>query len=207
MITIFEYIKRLIIFFKKIHVVGTDNRINILSKKKKNFKIKILGNNNIVDIGKDCLLSNTKIIIDGSNNKIVIENNVRFWGPCKIYLYGNSILHIKSNTGVRGVEFNLNNANIIVGEQCMFGYGILLRNHDSHKVIDLKNNIITNHPKDIILGKHIWIAQNVTILKGSSIGDNSIIGLGSVVTKGCSSGSILAGNPAKVVKENISWEY
>lgn len=105
------------------------------------------------------------------------------------------------------MEFNLNGANIEVGELCMFSYGITLRNHDSHRIINPIDGSVINSPKDIVLGKHVWVAQNATILKGCHIGDNSVIGFGAIVTKSCDSGSIMTGVPAKVVKENVNWDY
>ena len=178
----------------------------IQSKVGKNFLLQSLGDNKI-SIGKNCMLSNTSIFISGDNNQLIVEDEVRFMGPCRIVMNGNSILHIKRNAGIRGVEFNLNGANIEVGELCMFSYGITLRNHDSHKIIDPKTQQILNPPKDIVLGSHVWVAQNATILKGCRIGSDSVIGFGSIVTKSCAPGSIMTGIPAKVVKENIIWDY
>lgn len=143
----------------------------------------------------------------GSDCTIIIEDSVRFMGPCKIIVGGKSTLIIRQNAGIRGVEFNLCGAKIDVGELCMFSYGIILRNHDSHKIISTETGSIINSPKDVILGKHVWVAQNATILKGCHIGDNSIIGLGPVVTKSCKERSIMAGCPAQVIKENINWDY
>ncbi len=94
-----------------------------------------------------------------------------------------------------------------IGALCMFSYGITLRNHDSHRIIDPSSGRVLNPPKDVILGRHVWIAQNATILKGCHIGDNSVIGFGSIVTKSCPPGSVMAGVPAKIVKEDINWDY
>ena len=143
----------------------------------------------------------------GNNNRLIIEDDVRFLGPCKIRIMGGGTLHIKRNAGVRGVEFNINEAKVFIGERCMFSYGITLRNHDSHRIINPIDGSVMNSPKDIVLGKHVWVAQNATILKGCHIGDNSVIGFGSIVTKSCDSGSIMTGVPAKVVEENINWDY
>jgi acetyltransferase-like isoleucine patch superfamily enzyme len=89
----------------------------------------------------------------------------------------------------------------------MFSYGIVLRNHDSHRIIDTSTDQVINQPKDIVLGNHVWIGQNATILKGANVGDNSVIGFGSVVTSSCEPGSVLAGVPAKVVRHNVNWDY
>lgn len=55
--------------------------------------------------------------------------------------------------------------------------------------------------KPVIVGKNVWIGNNVTILKGSVIGDNCIIGACSVVTGKCfAENTVLAGNPAKEIR-------
>lgn len=189
-----------------IRVVGVGNHVIVKSKKGNNFIVTIMGNNNILEIEESCLLTNTHIIITGNNNHLIMENSARFLGPSKVIMEGNSSIHFGKNCGIRGVEICAKDGIIEIGELTMTSYGIVIRNHDSHKVLDLEGNVL-NPAKDIKIGKHVWIAQNASILKGVQIGDNSIIGFGSVVTKGCSSGCILAGNPAKVVKENISWDY
>lgn len=202
-----SFVKRLRKALFPIHVKGDNNRYKCQSKIGPKFNIDVLGNNNSIEIGHNCLLTNTSIQVSGDNSKIVIEDEVRFMGPCQIIVGSGSTLIIRKNAGVRGVEFNLNGALIEVGELCMFSYGITLRNHDSHKIINPIDGSMLNPPKDIILGKHVWIAQNATVLKGCQIGDNSVIGFGAIVTKGCSAGSIMTGCPAKVVKENINWDY
>ena len=53
----------------------------------------------------------------------------------------------------------------------------------------------------IKIGNHVFIGQNVTVLKGVTIGDNVVIGSGAVVTKSFPDNVIIAGNPAKIIKE------
>ncbi len=50
------------------------------------------------------------------------------------------------------------------------------------------------------IGKNVWIGMNSTILKGVTIGDDSIVGAGSVVTMDIPADVVAAGNPARVVK-------
>ena len=64
-----------------------------------------------------------------------------------------------------------------------------------------------NYPKEITLGDHIWCAENVTILKGSRIPDECIIGSHAVVTGSkYNKHDIIAGNPAKIIKANANWK-
>lgn len=80
-----------------------------------------------------------------------------------------------------------------------------LMTSDGHPI--LKDGKIINNAKNITLGDKVWIADDVVILKGVEVGSSSVVGIGSVLTKSIPSNSIAVGNPAKVVKENITWEH
>jgi lipopolysaccharide O-acetyltransferase len=78
---------------------------------------------------------------------------------------------------------------------------VFITDHDhdfasyQHKPIDwpLKSD-------DVIIGKRVWIGENVSILKGVSLGEDSIVGANSVVTKSFPRGSVIVGAPAKLIK-------
>lgn len=174
---------------------------------KNNVIISVYGDNNSISIDKDCILTNVSIVLIGNNNSLSIGANTKISGPSRILLEGNSTLAISENCGIRTSEILLRDANISIGEKCMFAHGIKIRNHDSHKIYDKESQLVQNQPKDIHIGRHVWLGENCTILKGVKIGDDSIIATGAIVTKGCECGCILAGNPAKIIKENITWDY
>lgn len=82
-----------------------------------------------------------------------------------------------------------------------FGGGTIWANNCSfisanHSFKDLKKH---NKSSKIIIGENVWIGSQCVILPGIQIGDNSIIGAGSVVTKSIPTNSIAVGNPAKVI--------
>lgn len=55
--------------------------------------------------------------------------------------------------------------------------------------------------KPIVIGDNAWIGANVIILTGVTVGENAIIGAGSVVTKDVPANTVVAGNPARVLKK------
>ena len=184
-------------------VNGKNNTVAIKSKRH-DFRVRIDGNNNTIDIGEGSRLKNTRIQVYGDNNHIIAEDGSKFDGPCSITLEGNATLYIGRNSGIRGVTFVLKDANKTVGRNCMFSYDILVRNNDSHKVLDSEGNV-TNQAQDIVINDHVWLCERSSILKGVTIGADSIIAFGAVVTKDCPPNSIMAGNPARVVKQDINW--
>ncbi|GHV88631.1 hypothetical protein AGMMS50267_09910 [Spirochaetia bacterium] len=89
----------------------------------------------------------------------------------------------------------------------MLSYNINVLTSDAHLIFDKNTKEKINQNKDIIIGNHVWIGMNAMILKGVEIKDNSIIGAYSLVTKKfCNENIIVAGNPAKIIKENIEWQ-
>jgi len=88
-------------------------------------------------------------------------------------------------------------AEIIVGDNCMLANGVYLTDSDWH---DIYNRTVTGKPAAINLENNAWIGDSAIICKGVTIGENSIVGAGSIATSDVPPNSIAAGNPARVVK-------
>lgn len=197
------FIRKIYRRLRPIVIKGNNNMVSIKSKRH-GFYVRIHGDNNSIDIGENSRLKYTQITIMGDNNHIIAEDGSKLDGPCKITLEGNSTLYIGCNSGIRGVTFVAKDADIKVGRNCMFSYDVTVRNNDSHKVLDQDGNV-TNMAQDIVIGDHVWLCERSTILKGVTIGNDSVIAYGAIVTKDCPPNSIMAGNPARVVKQDINW--
>ena len=78
---------------KPIQITGQGNTIENLSKVGHRFLVKVFGNNNSIQIGKGCQLTHTDVNISGENNHLIIEDNVRFMGPCKIIMTGGNFAY------------------------------------------------------------------------------------------------------------------
>ncbi|MBL3645739.1 sugar O-acetyltransferase [Peribacillus frigoritolerans] len=92
----------------------------------------------------------------------------------------------------------LDMAEVRVGDNCMIGpnVGIYTAGHS----IEPKDRNKSGYGIPIIIGNDVWIGGSCIILAGVTIGDNSIVAAGSVVTKDVPANTIVAGNPAKILK-------
>jgi galactoside O-acetyltransferase len=91
---------------------------------------------------------------------------------------------------------------ILIDEDCLIGPGVVFRtaNHNYHD----RNTLIRlqgHSSADIIVEKDVWIGANAVILPGVTIGRGSVVGAGAVVTRNVESYSVVAGVPAKKIKE------
>ena len=104
-------------------------------------------------------------------------------------------IFVGENVGLADT-YILASAPVTIGNGCSFSYRNMLIT-STHDI----NEFSTIIAKPIKIGNNVWITTNVTVLSGVSIGDNSIIGAGSVVTKNIPKGVFAAGNPCKVIRE------
>lgn len=86
---------------------------------------------------------------------------------------------------------------ITIGDNCMFASGAYVTDSDWHGIYN-RASMGTGAP--VIIEENAWIGDQAIICKGVTVGKNSIIGAGAVVTRDVPSNAIAAGNPAKVVK-------
>lgn len=87
-----------------------------------------------------------------------------------------------------------------IGNHVFLHKGLTIMTHDwaSWVFLDKYNDFVPSHAK-VTIGNNVWFGEHVTVLKGVSIGDNCIIGAGSIVTKSIPKNSVAVGVPAKVV--------
>ena len=181
------------------------NKLEIFGKLRKN-RIKISGNNNILYVGKNTLLRDSNIFIKGNNNILYIGDNCVVNNTSIILDNEGAEIRIGNKTSIAKAQIvSLEPYNIEIGEDCMLSYDIEIRNTDSHKIYDKNTNKRINEGNGVSIGNHVWLGMRAIILKGVTIEDNSIVAGGSIVTKDVKVNTIVYGNPAKQIKENVYW--
>lgn len=133
----------------------------------------------------------------------VFGNNTVVWAPRSMQIGSDvslgSDVRIEAD-GVIGDHVLIANSSAIVG-----------RTDHEHSVVGIsirKSRWVGDHPDELscptVVGSDVWVGYGVVILSGVTIGDSSIIGAGSVVTKDVPPNSIAVGNPARVISNRYS---
>lgn len=204
-----SYLYRIMTFFSfKNRVRGRKrNIVRYSGAKLDGVIISIKGINNVIEIGEKTILRNCKITVWGSNETIIIGKNCVLENTELWTEDSDSYIKIQDYTTMGKTHLAaIEGKGITIGKDCMFSSGIVFQTGDSHSIVNLEDDRI-NPANDIVVGSHVWIGRNVLIEKGVIVPDNCIIGAGAIVThRFCEEGAIIAGVPAKVIKNNINWK-
>jgi len=121
----------------------------------------------------------------------------------------NSIVHVEGVFEMGDSYINshariLCGERITIGDGCAIAWNVELLDTDRHKLyVDGEQVKMT---KPIKIQDDVWIGHNVTVKKGVTIGEGAVVASDSVVTQDVAPRTLVAGTPAKVIKENVRWE-
>ena len=215
-------------------IIGEDNRIELVTGNFRNITFSIYGRENFIHIEDGGCLKNVRFFINGSNNRIFVgksdnihraeftingngctitlgDNNSFPSGPVAFCVSGDgSGIKIGNRNMFAWGGHNLTAEDgtiLSVGSECVFSNDVYVRTGDSHSIFDMTSGRKLNVAKDVHIGNRVWVAPCVRILKGASVKDDSVVGTNSVVTREFSEGNVvIAGTPAKIVREHIYWK-
>lgn len=149
-----------------------------------------------------CNRLKTKIEIQGS---LIFRGEAHIGNGSKIFVAKNAELVLGSDFKISANTSILCYRKIEFGKNIQFSWDCLVMDSDTHNIYDIGGNRC-NYDKPVVFGENIWIGCRCTILKGSNIPDNCVIGAGSLITgQELEEGTIIAGNPAKSIKKIGGW--
>lgn len=192
---------------KKIKGSGNTIHLETRSTNLKGVFFELVGHDNTIIIRNEARVSDVRIRMRGSRHKLIIQENCHIQGGSFWFEDDECQITIGRETTIEEAHIAVTEPKsaIAIGEDCMLAYDIEIKSGDSHTIIDLESNERVNYAKDVTIGNHVWVAAHVQILKGVSIGQDSVIGSGSVVTTDIPANCIAVGVPAHVARTGITW--
>jgi len=163
--------------------------------------------------GKSLKVRGLVILNISRKGKLVIGKNVRLnssnydyhlnmFSPVKFYIEGDAVVSIGDNSRLHGVCIHARSS-IKIGKNCLIAANTNIIDCNGHGLsMEAPENRInsTGETYDVEIEDNVWIGAGVMILPGVKIGSGSVVGAGSIVVKSMPSMSLIAGNPARVVK-------
>lgn len=152
--------------------------------------------------------------LSGNKKKILIGDDTHIRGELLVFKYGGQIeignwCYVGEGSKIWSGE------EIVIGNHVLISHNVNIIDSNSHELDaferaeNFKRIIQRGHPFEkgtiltapILIKDHAWISFNAIILKGVVIGEGAIVAAGSVVTEDVPAGTLVTGNPAKVIKK------
>lgn len=175
------------------------NAIVLKQKKIRMFGVKIgIGGSKAINSRRGLLYLNKK-----NNAKLFFSGDAKFSSGIVIF-NNHGCTYFGNNFSSNKNCFISSDSKIVFGDDVLLGWDINIRDSDGHKIY-YSNKKNTNN--DVIIGNHVWVCSYVDILKGTFIGNDCVVGYRSLVTGiKTEDNCLIAGSPAKCIKNNIKWE-
>jgi acetyltransferase-like isoleucine patch superfamily enzyme len=167
----------------------------------------VVGDNNSIKIGENTNVKNLFIYIRGDHHRIYIGSNC-YIGGGELWLEDHhGLIDVHESTTIENAHLAVTEpySRLEIGRDCMLAKHVEIRTGDSHSIVDANTGERINRAANVTLQRHVWVGAHAKILKGVTIGHNSVIGTASLVTNNIPPNSIAAGIPAKVLRSNIDW--
>ena len=143
---------------------------------------------------------NTEVVI-AEGGTIRLGRHVRAHRRSKLLAMDGGTLEIGSNTALgNGVSVNCMES-IVIGEGVQIGPDTKIYDHDHDYRAEGGLAAMKYKTASVEIGNNVWIGADVTVLPGVAIGDNTVIGAGSVVTRNIPSGVVAVGNPCRALRD------
>lgn len=135
--------------------------------------------------------------------RLRIEHSFMEYYGGEIWLYPHAELTVGSGYMNAGAQIRCKER-ITIGDNCAIARNVMIMDFDAHQITHA-DGTTNKESAPVTIGDSVWIGAGAIILKGVTIGDHAIIGAGAVVTKDVKANTVVAGNPARVIKENVRW--
>jgi acetyltransferase-like isoleucine patch superfamily enzyme len=158
-------------------------------------------------LGPRSMRCRSRLLVGGRRGTIVLGGSAGTIG-IKVNIGGEDNLFVQGAEGsANGLDCLLDGEGqrIVIGPGCMISSGVEIRTSDSHAILDIASATQVNGPEGVVIGAHVWLARDVTVMKGVTIGRGSAVGARSLVTADLPDFVLAAGVPARVLRQGVTW--
>ena len=144
----------------------------------------------------------TVIRVDGL---LRINEEIYIGKGCRFEIGEEGVLELQKGTNFTGLSTVVCRNRITFGERDLISWNTLFMDSDAHTIVGADGK--KNQSKSVTIDDHVWIGAKSTVLKGTYIGRDVVVAAGSIVHgKYKQTPCVIGGNPAVVIKNEITWD-
>jgi len=148
-------------------------------------------------------ISSSKLIVsDGASISHTGQNSADIGSGCLLNITGEFSI---GDSYIQEESYIICHNKVVVGDGCAISWNVTIMDSDIHQII--VDDDMSNKSAPIEIKDDVWVGHDVSIGKGVTIHEGSVIANDSVVVSDVPPHTLVAGNPAEVVREDVEWEY
>lgn len=185
------------------------NRIEYAGPPSEAVKFIFRGANNVARVHADAHVRSLQVDFNGNDGTFELGANPKRRGFAAQVRVGQDAT-VRLGDGISATAKVIISAvegvTVEIGEDTMFASGNQVRADDGHPIFDVRTGQRINVARSIRIGAHSWLGWGVIVLGGVEIGDGTVVGANSIVTRSLPNNVIAVGSPAEVIRKDIAWE-
>ena len=164
-------------------------------------------------LGKNCTITGKAIVNKNTRESVVIKDCASI--AASLFCASRGEISIGAHTWIGGNTIIRSAQKVTIGDYCLIADNVTIQDNNTHPLdCQQRRKYLEKGLRDwdidcwydseiapVAIANNVWIGMNSIILKGVSIGEGAVVGAGSVVTKDVAAYSVVAGNPAQVIKK------
>jgi len=137
------------------------------------------------------------------NARLTVHGNAEIFRGTSVLVSDNAHLEMGRKSYINFDSTVVCFDHITIGSDCAISWNTNMLDGNTHELVVDETPRPRTQP--VVIGDKVWIGTGATILSGVTIGDGAVVAAGSVVTADVPSRAVVAGNPARVVREKVTW--
>ena len=138
-----------------------------------------------------------------SNARLTVHGNAEIFHGTLVLVSDNAHLEMGHNSYINFNSTVVCYDHIIIGSDCAISWNTNMLDGNAHELV--VGEVARARAQPVVIGDKVWIGTGAIILSGVTVGDGAVVAAGSVVTADVPGQTVVAGNPARVVREQVTW--
>jgi len=185
------------------------NRVVFTGSPSKSMKFTFRGENNVAYIHPEAQAKKLLVDFNSDNGVFVLGANPRPRGfTAEVRVGQDSTVRIGDGVSATAMVIisAVEGTRVDIGDDVMFASQNQVRADDGHPIFDIHTGKRINEAHSVCIGNHTWVGFGSIVLSGVQIGEGSVIGARSLVTRDIPNNVVAVGSPAQVIRKDIAWE-
>lgn len=138
-----------------------------------------------------------------SNARLTVHGNAEIFHGTLVLVSDNAHLEMGHKSYINFNSTVICYDHIIIGSNCAISWNTNMLDGNAHELV--VGEVARPRTQPVVIGDKVWIGTGAIILPGVTVGDGAVVAAGSVVTADVPGQAVVAGNPARVVREKVTW--